>query len=44
MLTEKELHGCQQKNESNIGDNLINQVLARVEHAFAKVETAIDRH
>ena len=42
MLAEKELQGCQQTNQSNIGDNL-NQVLARVEQAFAKVETAIRR-
>jgi hypothetical protein len=33
MLVEKELQGRQQKNQTNIGDNL-NQVLARVEQAF----------
>jgi hypothetical protein len=33
MLAEKELQGRQQKNQTNIGDNL-NQVLARVEQAF----------
>ena len=42
MLAEKELQGCQQRNQTNIDDNL-NQVLARVEQAFAKVETAIRR-
>jgi hypothetical protein len=42
MLAEKELQGHQQKNPTNIGDNL-NQVLARVEQAFAKIETAISR-
>jgi hypothetical protein len=42
MLIEKELQGHQQKNQTNIGDNL-NQVLAKVEQAFAKVETAISR-
>jgi hypothetical protein len=42
MLTEKELQGCQQKNQTNIDDNL-NHVLARVEEAFAKIETAISR-
>ena len=25
MLAEKELQGCQQKNQSNIGDNLTNR-------------------
>ena len=43
MHAEKELQGCQEKNQSNIGDNLTNQVLARVEQAFVKVETAISR-
>jgi len=42
MLAEKELQECQQKNHTNIGDNL-NQILARVEQPFAKVETAIKR-
>jgi hypothetical protein len=42
MLAEKELQGCQQMNQTNIGVNL-NQDLARVEQAFAKVETAIRR-
>jgi hypothetical protein len=42
MLAEKELQGHQQKNQTNIGDNL-NQVLARVEQAFVKIETAISR-
>jgi hypothetical protein len=42
MLAEIELQGHQQKNQTNIGDNL-NQVLARVEQAFAKIETAISR-
>ena len=42
MLVEKELQECQQKNHTNIGDNL-NQILARVEQPFAKVETAIKR-
>jgi hypothetical protein len=42
MLAEKELLGHQQKNQTNIGDNL-NQVLARVEQAFVKIETAINR-
>jgi hypothetical protein len=42
MFTEKELQGHQQKNQTNIGDNL-NQVLARVEQAFAKIKTAISR-
>jgi len=40
MLAEKELQGCQQRNQTNIDDNL-NQILARVEQAFAKVETVI---
>jgi hypothetical protein len=40
MLAEKELQGCQQKNQTNIDDNL-NQVLSRLEQAFAKVEAAI---
>jgi hypothetical protein len=42
MHAEKELQGCQQKDQSNIDENL-NQVLARVEQAFAKVEIAISR-
>jgi hypothetical protein len=42
MLAEKELQGHQQKNQTNIVDNL-NQVLVRVEQAFAKIETAISR-
>jgi hypothetical protein len=42
MLAEKDLLGCQQKNQSNISD-IINQVLARVEQAFTKIETAICR-
>jgi hypothetical protein len=42
MLVEKELQEHQQKNQTNIGDNL-NQVLARVEQAFAKIESAISR-
>ena len=42
MLAEKELQKCQQKNHTNTGDNL-NQILARVEEPFAKVETAIKR-
>ena len=42
MLAEKELQGCQQTNQTNISDNL-NHILARVEQAFAKVETAIRR-
>jgi hypothetical protein len=42
MLAEKELQGHQQKNQTNIGDNL-NQVLTRVEQAFAKIETVISR-
>jgi hypothetical protein len=42
MLAEKELQRHQQKNQTNIGDNL-NQALARVEQAFAKNETAISR-
>jgi hypothetical protein len=42
MLAEKELQEHQQKNQTNIGNNL-NQVLARVEQAFAKIETAISR-
>jgi hypothetical protein len=42
MLVEKELQGCQQTNQTNTDDNL-NQILARVEQAFAKVETAIRR-
>jgi hypothetical protein len=42
MFAEKELQGHQQKNQTNIGDNL-NQVLARVDQAFAKIETAISR-
>ena len=41
MLAEKELQGCKKKNQSNIDDNLTNQVLARVEQAFVKVEIAI---
>jgi hypothetical protein len=41
MLAEKELQGHQQKNQS-IDDNL-NKVLARVEQAFTKIETAISR-
>jgi hypothetical protein len=42
MHAEKKLQGCQQKDQSNIDDNL-NQVLIRVEQAFAKVEIAISR-
>jgi hypothetical protein len=42
MLAEEELQGCQQKNQTNIDDNL-NQVLARVKEAFTKMETAISR-
>jgi len=42
MLAKKELQECQQKNHTNIGDNL-NQILARVEQPFAKVETPIKR-
>jgi hypothetical protein len=42
MLAEKELQGHQQKNQTNIGNNL-NQVLVRVEQAFVKIETAISR-
>jgi hypothetical protein len=42
MLVEKELQECQQINQTNIGDNL-NQILAMVEQAFAKVETVIRR-
>jgi hypothetical protein len=42
MLPEKELQEHQQKNQTNIGDNL-NQVLARVEQAFTKIETTISR-
>jgi hypothetical protein len=42
MLAEKELQEHQQKNQTNIGDNL-NQVLARVEQAFMKIKTAISR-
>ena len=42
MLAENELQGCQQKNQTNIGDNL-NHILARVEQAFVKVETVIRR-
>jgi len=42
MLAEKKLQGCQQTNQTNIGDNL-NQILARVEQPFAKVKTAIRR-
>ena len=42
MLAEKELQGSQQMNLTNISDNL-NHVLARVEQAFAKVETMIRR-
>ena len=42
MLAEKELQGSQQMNLTNISDNL-NHVLARVEQAFAKVETTIRR-
>ena len=42
MNAEKELQGCQQKNQTNIGDNL-NHVLARVEQALAKIETVISR-
>jgi hypothetical protein len=42
MHAEKESQGCQQKDQSNIDDNL-NQVLIRVEQAFAKVEIAISR-
>jgi hypothetical protein len=42
MLAEKELQEHQQKNQTSIGDNL-NQVLTRVEQAFAKIETAISR-
>ena len=42
MIAENELQGCQQKNQTNIGDNL-NQVLARVEQALAKIETVISR-
>jgi hypothetical protein len=42
MLAEKELQGHQQKNQTNIGDNL-NQILARMEQAFTKIETAISR-
>lgn len=42
MLAEKESQGCQQRNWSSIGNNLTNQVLARVEQvikqAFAKVD------
>jgi hypothetical protein len=36
------LQGCQQNNQTIIDDNL-NQVLARVEEAFTKIETAISR-
>jgi hypothetical protein len=42
MLIEKELEGHQQKNQTNIDDNL-NQVLARVEEAFAKIKITISR-
>jgi hypothetical protein len=42
MLAEKELQEHQQKNQTNIGDNL-NQVLAKVEQAFARIETKISR-
>jgi hypothetical protein len=42
MLVEKELHACQQRNQTNIDDNL-NQILARVEQAFAMVEIVIRR-
>jgi hypothetical protein len=42
MLAEKEIQGHQQKNQANIGDNF-NQVLARVEQAFTKIETMISR-
>jgi hypothetical protein len=42
MLAEKELQEHQQKNQTNIGDNL-NQVLARVEQTFAKIKTTISR-
>jgi hypothetical protein len=42
MFAEKELQGHQQKNQTNIGDNL-NQVLTRVEQTFAKIETAISK-
>jgi hypothetical protein len=42
MLAKKELQEHQQKNQTNIGDNL-NQVLARVEQSFVKIETAISR-
>jgi hypothetical protein len=42
MLAEKELQECQQRNQTNINDHL-NQILERVEQAFAKVETAIRR-
>jgi hypothetical protein len=42
MLAEKELQEHQQKNQTNIDDNL-NQVLARVEQAFVKIETVISR-
>jgi hypothetical protein len=42
MHAEKELQRCQQKDQSNIDENL-NQVLAKVEQVFAKVEIAISR-
>jgi hypothetical protein len=42
ILTEKELQGHQQKNQTNIGDNF-NQVLARVKHVFVKIETTISK-
>ena len=37
------MRGCQQNNQSNFGDNLTTQVLARVEQAFAKVQTVIEQ-
>jgi hypothetical protein len=42
MHAEEEFQGCQQKDQSNIDDNL-NQVLVRVEQAFVKVEIMISR-
>jgi hypothetical protein len=42
MHAEKELQGCQQKDQSNIDDNL-NQFLVREEQEFVKVEIEISR-
>jgi hypothetical protein len=40
---QKKLQGYQQKDQSTIGKNLINQVLLRVEQAFAKIKTSINK-